>query len=298
MSVLYIAEQGASLHKGGKRLLVVKDGKTIQEVRIHEVERVIIFGNVQLTCQAMALLLNEGVEVSFLSMKGRFKGRLSPADSKNILLRLAQYKRYLEDDFRISISRSIIRAKIRNSRYLLLRYRQNHAEADLDEEIKRLESSLPSVDLHETISALMGVEGEAAAAYFRAYGKMLRRELRFSVRTRRPPLDPVNALLSLGYSLLTSEVAGILAAHGLDIYIGYLHEIDHGRPSLALDMVEEFRQPIVDRLTLSLVNKRVFTGDDFENREGGGVYLKTKSLKRYLHLYERTTSYLTVLEMR
>jgi CRISPR-associated protein Cas1 len=287
MAVLYVTEQGASIRKVSKRLLIVKDEQILQVARAHEIERVLLFGNIQITTQAMAFLLDEGIETSFLSSQGRFRGRLTPADSKNVPLRIAQYQRYLDENFRLSMACRIVLSKIKNGRSLLLKYGQNHPEVNLYEEIKQLEIALNSVDNQESIQSLMGVEGQAAAIYFQAYGRMFRKELQFSVRTRRPPKDPINALLSLGYTLLTNEAASMLAAHGMDIHIGNFHSIEYGRPSLALDLVEEFRQPVVDRFTISLANKRVFTEEDFSDKGDEGVFLHPKSLKRYFALYER-----------
>lgn len=287
MAVVYVTEQGASVRKTSKRLLIVKDNKTLQVIRIHEVDRLVLLGNVQLTTQAMAFMLAEGIDVSFLSMNGRFRGRLSPMDSKNVPLRLAQYERYHDTGFRLPLARQIVGNKIKNGRTILLRYKRNHPEVELDKEIRHLEVMIKALDSHSSIAALMGVEGESAATYFRAYGRMFRRDLQFSVRTRRPPRDPVNAMLSLGYVLLTNEITGIMAAHGLDVYIGFFHEIDYGRPSLALDLVEEFRQPVVDRFVLSLANRLIFTNEDFDSDEQAGVLLGKNSCKRYFALYDR-----------
>ena len=287
MAVVYVTEQGASVRKTGKRILIVKDKELLQVIRLHELERLVLFGNVQLTTQAMAFMLAEGIEVSFLSTNGRFRGRLAPIDSKNVPLRLAQYEQYHNGDFRLSVARRIVGNKIKNGRSLLLKFRRSHPEAELDKEIQHLEAMVGTLDKQTTIPALMGVEGESAATYFRAYGKMFLKDLQFSSRTRRPPRDPINALLSLGYVMLTNEATGILAAHGLDVYIGFLHEIDYGRPSLALDLVEEFRQPVVDRFALSLANRLVFTNEDFDDKGEEGVFLKKNSCKRYFALYDR-----------
>jgi CRISPR-associated protein Cas1 len=285
--VVYVTEQGSAIHKSSKRILIVKDQKPLQDIRVHELERLLLFGNVQLTTQAMTFLMSEGVDVSFLSTEGRYRGRLATADSKNIPLRLAQYAQYNSESFRLSVARRIVYSKIRNGKSLLMKYMRNHPEAGLDKEIQHLDAAVSKLDSQDNIQSLMGMEGESAAAYFRAYGGMFRRELQFTIRTRRPPRDPVNALLSLGYVLLTNEAEGILAAHGLDVHIGFFHEIEYGRPSLALDIVEEFRQPVVDRFVLSLANKSVFTLEDFQDRGEEGVYLQKESCKRYFALYDR-----------
>jgi CRISPR-associated protein Cas1 len=131
----------------------------------------------------------------------------------------------------------------------------------------------------------MGREGIGAAIYFKVYGRMFTNELRFEVRSRRPPKDPVNALLSLGYMLLTNEVVALVSAHGMDAYLGFLHGIDYGRPALALDLVEEFRHPFIDRFTLNLINNEILKRDDFQTKTDGGVYLNEVAFKQYLKLY-------------
>jgi CRISPR-associated protein Cas1 len=287
MAVLYVSEQGTSIRKTSRRLIVAKDEAVLQVVRLSDLEQVVIYGNVQLTTQAMTTLLDAGIETVFLSQSGRFRGRLAPAESKNIPLRIAQFQRYQDDAFRLSIARSIVAAKIRNGMAVLKRYGRNHPEVGLDEALEQMETAHEKTEHQTTLSALMGVEGSASAAYFRAYGSMFRRELQFSVRSRRPPRDPVNALLSLGYTLLTSETAGALAGHGLDYHIGLFHEIEYGRPSLALDLVEEFRAPIVDRFTLTLVNRGVIGAKDFEGNSDEGFLMNDAARKRYFNLYER-----------
>jgi CRISPR-associated protein Cas1 len=265
----------------------MKADQELQTVRARDLERVVLYGNVQVTSQAAAFLLEQGIETSFLSRSGRFRGRLAPADSKNVFLRLAQYDRHRDEAFRLAVGRAIVARKIANSRALLRRYGRNHPEIDLEATVAQLDAALPGVPPQASIEALMGTEGQAAAAYFRAYGRLFRQELQFTTRSRRPPRDPVNALLSLGYTLLTSEAAGALAAHGLDIYIGFLHSLEYGRPSLALDLVEEFRQPVIDRFTLSLANRRVLKPEDFEDRGAEGVFLSDAARPRYFAFYER-----------
>ena len=287
MAVVYVTEQGASIRKTSKRILIVKDKVPLQDLRLHEIERIVLFGNVQLTTQAIDFMLSQGIDVSFLSMNGKFRGRLTPLESKNVPLRLAQYQRYYQDDFRLSVARRIVQNKIKNGRSLILRYKHWHSDLELNSEINHLEAMSQNVQNQTNIQSLMGVEGESAATYFRAYGKMFLKELEFSTRTRRPPRDPINALLSLGYVILTNEATSLLAANGFDIYIGFFHQIEYGRPSLALDIIEEFRQPVVDRFVLALANKLIFTKEDFDDRGEEGVYLKNDSLKRFLALYDR-----------
>lgn len=287
MATLYLTEQGSKLGKKSRRLVVEKDDKILLEVPEFKVDRVLIFGNVQITTQAIAFLLGNGIETSFLTMQGRLKGRLSPIESKNVLLRIKQYEKYHDNDFRLKIARPIIKAKIANSRTILLRYARNHPDVNLDESKRRLDDCMKNVESKESIKSLMGVEGIAASIYFRSYGRMFSRELQFEKRQRRPARDPVNALLSFGYMIITNEMLSIVCAIGFEPYIGYLHGVDYGRPSLALDMVEEFRHPIIDRLTLYLVNNQILKEDDFEDKGDEGIFLKDNAKKSYFVQFEK-----------
>jgi CRISPR-associated protein Cas1 len=204
-----------------------------------------------------------------------------------VIIRLAQYERYLDDDFQLNQARAIVKGKLQNSRTLIRRYLFNHPEQNFTTEIELIERTLEKVERSQTINSLMGYEGIAAAAYFRCFGQMFRTELIFRERSRRPPKDPVNAILSLGYTLITNEILGMVTAHGLDPYIGFLHGVVYGRPSLALDLVEEFRQPVVDRLTLHLFNNKILSEDNFRPVEPGGVYLTPDGLKKYFQQYEQ-----------
>lgn len=252
-----------------------------------KIDRLLIFGQVQLTTQALELLLEEGIDVSFLTGNGRLRGQLLASTSKNIILRLAQYERAQDEHFQVMTARDIVQSKIANGRALLLRSSRNHPEYDCSKEIAVMDSIQHSLGRYKSVPRLMGCEGVASAAYFRAYGKFFRRELQFSERSRRPPKDPVNALLSLGYTMLTNELMGLVVAHGLDPYLGFLHGIVYGRPSLALDMVEEFRHPLIDRITLNLINNQVLESEDFVRTDEGGFIMQPASLKRYFEFYEK-----------
>jgi CRISPR-associated protein Cas1 len=287
MPVLYVVEQGAQVRYSKKRFLVVKDKEVLQVVRERDLERVVLVGHVQLTANAIAAILNIGIDTTFLTLKGRYKGRLSPVESKNVFLRIAQFRRYEDMGFRLSMARSIIAAKIANARRLILAHARNHPDKIWEQPIEALSTAEQKANSAETLASLMGIEGDSARVYFETFGKMLRRELQFEQRSRRPPRDPVNALLSFGYTLVLSEIIGAVASQGLDPYVGFLHELDYGRPSLGLDILEEFRQPLVDRFVLSLVNRGVFSADEFERRENGGVYLKDEPRKKFLRFYER-----------
>jgi len=286
MAVLYVTEQGSVLRKESKRLVIEKEGKVLLEVPEFKVDRVLIFGNIQVTTQAISFLLERGIETSFFTISGRLKGKLSPLESKNVFLRVFQYKRYLDEEFKLNLSKIVIEGKIKNEVVFLQRYQRNHQEIDFSLPLKKLGECLNALSKKTKVSTVIGVEGFASSIYFEALGKMFRKELSFETRSRRPPGDPVNALLSLGYTLITNEILSLISGIGFDPYIGYLHGINYGRPSLALDLVEEFRHPIIDRLTLSLINKEVLNSEDFEEKDGG-FYLEDKPRKDYFLYYEK-----------
>ncbi|MDI6793737.1 MAG: CRISPR-associated endonuclease Cas1 [bacterium] len=287
MSTLYLTEQGSVLGRKYRRLIITKDDQVLKEVSGLKLDRMLIFGNVQITTQAMAFLLDQGIETSFLSSHGKFRGKLAPVESKNVFLRIAQYERFLDEAFCVEYARTIVEAKIKNGKTLIRRYSRDHPEMDFEDTISVLNQALEDIPSKQRISTILGVEGYSTAAYFRAYSKMFRKQLQFTTRNRRPPRDPVNALLSFGYTLITNEVFSILCATGFDPYIGYLHGINYGRPSLSLDVVEEFRHPVIDRFTLNLINNNVLTEDDFEDRKDEGVFLKDESRKKYFVQYEK-----------
>lgn len=287
MKIIYITEQGSVIRKTSRRLVVSKEEKNLAEIPVIGLDGILIFGNIQITSQAMSYLLDNGIHVSFLSSKGKYRGTLIPAQSKNVLLRIAQYERYLDDEFQREHASILVDAKIRNGRTLIMRYSRNYPEVKFDDEISALDSALKKLEDKPSIPVLLGIEGQATAKYFRAFSKMFRGEIDFSGRSKRPPKDPANTLLSFGYTLITNEIFSLLISIGFDPYIGYLHGIDYGRPSLALDMVEEFRHPVIDRFTLYLVNNRIFSSKDFIVDEEGGVFLSTDSLKRYLEEYDK-----------
>lgn len=286
MDTLYVDEQGASIHLTGERLVVVKEGHELRQIRLRDLERVILFGPVDFTTQALHALLESGVDTHFLTTDGRYRGRLAPADGKNVLLRQTQYRRADDAAFRGEMARRILGAKLANCRYIILRHHHNNPSPLLSRVADELAQAAKRLDEQPDVEACMGVEGTAARAYFQALGSMVRREFAFAARTRRPPRDPVNAMLSFGYALLLTEIIGALAAHGLDPHVGYVHSIQYGRPALALDLLEEFRPVIADRLAIQLINRGVLQHAHFEQREGG-VLLNEEGRARYLAAYHR-----------
>jgi CRISPR-associated protein Cas1 len=287
MTTLYVREQGAQVRRVSQRIQVVKGSEVLETVRLHDLERVALFGNIGMSAPAMTALLDAGIETTLLTLNGRFRGRLSPAEGKNIFLRQAQFRQYEDEAFRVRTARAIIEAKVHNARSMLQRHHWNHPSPVLVEAADRLNDARKRISAQTSLESLLGTEGDCARVYFSVFGTMVRSEFAFTTRSRRPPRDPVNALLSFGYALLTTELTGAVAAQGLDPHVGVLHDLDYGRPSLALDIEEEFRQPVIDRLVLSLVNLGVIQHEHFDFREDAGVFLNESGRLRYLECYHR-----------
>ena len=286
MSTIYVCEQGAIVRKTSRRLIVEKNKKVISDLPIIKVERLFVFGNIQVTTQALALLLDHGIDVSFFSSRGRLRGKLNSSMSKNIFLRLAQYERWRDDDYKLQFCRVIIEAKLKNMKFVIQRHLSNYPEENFDRQIETIKHGINNLSGKNDISGMLGIEGSSSGAYFSAFGQMFRKELQFDKRTRHPSTDPVNALLSLGYTMITNEIASHLEGLAFDPYLGFLHGIKYGRKSLALDLVEEFRQPLIDSFTLRVANLKIFKEDDFQQIPGEGVHLTDDKFKEYLAHYE------------
>ena len=288
-TVLYVTRPGAFVHQTHGRLRVTQGKELLQEVRLCDLERVVVLGSTAgLTSQASACLMEAGIETAFLSSAGRFRGWLAPARGKGALLRLAQMAACADPARRLTLAKAVVAQKIKNGDALLSRFARNHAAFDPAPERARLARSLTASMLASDVPALLGHEGEAASAYFAAFGRMLGGGFAFRARSRRPPRDAANALLSFGYTLLSSEATHAVAGAGLDPSLGCLHAPDDGRPSLALDLTEEFRQPAVDRLILHLANNRILSPSaDFQDvGPKDGFRLRDDARRRFLLAYE------------
>lgn len=289
MSTIYVSEQGAVISKTSRRIVISKDSAIILEVPIFKVERIFIFGNVQLTTQAMNFLLESNIDVSFFTMGGKCHGRLAAIDSKNIFLRLAQYERYLDKEFQINLAKKIVDIKLSNEIDLIYSFTKNYGISRFKEILIAIKKCRELLKNKTTINSVMGIEGIAASYFFKSFKMMIRNEnLVFNVRQKNPSIDPINSLLSFGYTLVTNEILSVLIGQGFDPYIGFLHGINYGRPSLALDLVEEFRSTI-DGFTLKLLNKSILTENDFITTSDG-TFLKPETMKKYFIFYDKLMS--------
>lgn len=282
---LYVQEQGARVSLSGEEL-VVRGKKGDIRARLPNVSQVSLFGNVQITTQALRALMERGISLSLLSTGGWFYGRATGVESKNVELRIAQHRAMADTSACLTLARGVIASKIRNSRTMLRRNHPSPPEVTLFE----LEQLAKKAERVDTIESLLGIEGTAARSYFSAFSGMLKgaaaRRFDLEGRNRRPPRDPVNALLSLAYSLLTKELAHVTASAGLDPLLGFYHQPRFGRPALALDLMEEFRPIVSDSIVLSALNTGVLEPSDFDEHSTG-VALRPAGRRRFLLAYER-----------
>jgi CRISP-associated protein Cas1 len=256
-----------------------------QHIPLVKVDEVVVLGEITMTASAIHLLLDRNIEITFLNQFGQFKGRLSPPLSKNAILRMAQFRAHQDMSMRCELARRFVIGKLSNQRTMLQRYQRLQVDAEMRQSIEQMAdliNGLDTLSVHKApamkllatgdhsvagtaLETILGMEGAGSAAYFRCFGKLLTSQeyWPFPGRVKRPPTDPVNSLLSFGYSLLTNKVADAVQLVGFDHYVGYLHSSVYGRPALALDLVEEFRPIIVDSIVLTMLNKRMFTPADF-----------------------------------
>lgn len=287
MAKLYLTEQGSILCKTGDRLLVRKDREVLLDVPCNKIDAILIFGNIQFTTQAVHELFEHGIELAIFTRTGRLIGQITSPATKNIELRVAQFKMYDGKEFKLKLSKAIISGKIMNSLTVLKAFSYNHPNIGLDTEISGIEALLKDIPGSDKIPTLRGIEGTAARTYFSGFSKMILGDFIFEGRKKHPSTDPVNALLSFGYTLIFNEISSLLDGLGFDPYLGYFHEPEYGRASLASDIQEEFRST-VDRFTLYLINNRMLNNQDFyRNQKDGSMYLKREAMKKYFSEYEK-----------
>ena len=261
-------------------------------VPFHDVDRVVVIGRPDITTPAMQKMMKLGLPVFFLSSHGRWIGALSPDNNMNAERRIRQYKMADNAVLSLSVARKLVYAKIKNSRRVIQRLSANRNQSALDIQTVtaiRLDALAENSLAAENLEELRGFEGLAASLYFARIGDFFPENVPFKTRSRQPPRDAANALLSWTYSIVLGEIDGAVRSHGLDSCIGFLHSISHGSPSLALDLLEPFRAPVCDMLTLHLLNHKILTDESFEfNAEDGGTYLRDDAKKDFFYAYENS----------
>lgn len=295
--IVYITEQGSGLYLKGRRLLLKKNGKLLHTIHANKLDHLILMGRINISPGTINYLLKNNIDTVFMSLHGEYRGRLAPVFSKNIELRMRQFKRSDDKDFSIRIAKECVRGKLENYRYILRRLYYESKIEEVEVAIHRIRSLLSKLEHVSNIDQVRGYEGSGSAEYFSVFKYLIKNEdFEFNGRTKRPPRDAVNAMLSFGYIMLLNVVNRYLYIVGLDPFLGNLHEIDYGRPSLALDLMEEFRPIIIDLLVSKLVNKRSFKKGDFKviAEEGKGnnkaeyyVLMNKEGLKKFIHYFEQ-----------
>lgn len=293
-NTLYVTTQGAYLAREGTNILIRVEKQTRLRIPIHTIGGVVCFGNVSCSPFVMGLCGESGVGISFLTERGRFLARVLGPQSGNVVLRRAQHRLTTDEAAAAQLAGQCIGAKIANARTVLQRARRDHAgrvhSELIDTVIKRLATLMEESQKPKPVEQLRGIEGEAARHYFIAFDELIlqqKDQFFFHQRSRRPPRDNMNALLSFLYALVTHDVVSACEAVGLDPQMGFLHADRSGRPSLALDLVEELRPMVADRLALSLINRQQIDGKGFKTTESGSVEMDQATRKTVLVAYQK-----------
>jgi len=277
--VLVVQTPGAQIGQRGDELLVSVKGEDVRKLPGQQVRAIYCYGAVQMTAQAVSTCLELGIDVSYFSPAGRFLGMLGGLPASGVDARRGQYRLFEMPGVRLQLAREVIRAKIHNQRVMLMR------NGDVPDRVTSLMASFrDSTESARDLTALLGVEGSAAALYFEQFESMLKQrddwKFDWRGRNRRPPRDPVNALLSLGYSMLAKELTGVCYSVGLDPFLGFMHQPRYGRPALALDLMEEFRPLIADSVAISLINRGELGPEDFI-KSANGMFLTDKGRRPF-----------------
>ena len=296
LNTLFVQTPDSYVRLEGDTFRIEVESRCLLQVPVHHIGAVVLFGHCSISPGAMQRCARDGREVTFLDFSGRFRCRVDGPTHGNVLLRLAQYGAYCNESQKVELARRIVAAKLRNSRQLLLRGGRDAKSPAAKEQIAGAAAahavSLSRVQLAHGLDDIRGVEGNAASDYFGVFGQMITVEtsdFAFAVRTRRPPRDRVNALLSFLYAILANDCTSAIEGVGLDPQLGFLHAIRPGRPALALDLMEEFRACLADRLALTLINRRQIRPEHFAVRSDAGesVLLNEDGRKEVLVAYQK-----------
>ena len=293
LNTLYVTTPDAYLSLDGENVVVLKDDEKLLRVPLHNLEGIVTFGYTGASPALMGTCADRGIALSFCTIHGRFLASVIGETQGNVLLRRTQYRAADNDKQSMGIARNILIGKLHNSRWVLERATRDHAERLDVERIKlagrQIMALAQDIQEAETYGELLGIEGNAASRYFSVFDELIlqnKEAFYFKERSRRPPMDNVNALLSFIYTLLAKDVASALSVVGLDPFVGFLHKDRPGRRSLALDIMEELRAPLADRFVLTLINTRQVDAGDFEQRENGAVFLRDNARKTVLGAWQ------------
>lgn len=302
MTSLYLTEEGTHLTLKDNRIVIKKSSDILKEVSLEKVDNIVLIGNISITSPLSIELLEREIPVNWLSSTGKFYGCLEPTTRVNIARQREQFRCSDNNEFSLELAKSFIIGKVKNCQVVLRRYNRNVSDNNVSENIEELKRYVIKISEAETVEQLLGYEGNSAKLYFKSLGKMVKEEFKFDKRTRRPPKDKFNCLLSLGYTLLLYEIYTAIVNKGLHPYCSFLHKIRNGHPALASDLIEEWRPTIVDSLVMNLVQTKIITSEHFlpQDEVGGGVFLTIDGLKIFIKKFEerlkQLNSYLTYVD--
>jgi len=285
--IVYVKTQGSRIVQEGKHLLVKKGDGIYHTLFTYKLDQLLLFGNIEVTHHAMCQLMRNNIDTVFLTHYGRYLGRLSAPESKNVLLHKTQYTLLDDPRFGIALARSIVAGKLSNMVTLLMRIKRSRKIPKAGAIAREIQDLMPKLAVADSIDSVRGYEGRGSALYFKGFRYGFVEDMGFSKRVRRPPTDPVNSVLSLTYTFLMNRVYSAVRVAGLDPYPGFLHSVDYGRYSLVLDLMEEFRPFLADRLTLSLINLNQIQKEGFTEMESGAVLMDDQARKTVLVAYQK-----------
>lgn len=289
LNTLYVTSENSYLGLDGENIVVLEESKEIGRIPLHNLEGIVSFGYRGVSPALMGACAEREISLCFVSPQGRFLARVTGKTRGNVVLRVQQYESSINSDKSLEIAKNCILGKVYNARWVLERSIRDHGmQIDADrvkDASEKLKNSLKLIQNCESKEQLRGFEGEAASVYFGVFDELIlqqKREFYFHGRSKRPPQDNMNAMMSFVYALLTNNITSALECVGLDPYVGYLHTERPGRVSLALDLIEELRAVLADRFVLSLVNKRIVNGKNFTQKENGAVLMTDELRKKLL----------------
>jgi CRISPR-associated protein Cas1 len=287
MNTLFVQTQGSYLSLDHETIQVKVDGERKMQIPMHHIGGIVLFGNVMMSPFLVHRCAADGRHIILCDANGRFQARIVGPTSGNVFLRRAQYEASDNYEVKLDMACSFVEGKIRGARHVTQRAYRDYKDAELKKVADDIGNLVPRLYEASTVDEVRGIEGAAASQYFKVFSKMLRNpDVTFSGRTRRPPRDPVNAVLSFVYSMLTRDCISAIECVGLDPQVGFLHELRPGRPALALDLMEEFRHSFADRIALSLFNRSQLKESDFNERPGGAVLLDDEGRKTVVVAYQ------------
>ena len=289
LNTLYVTSENSYLALDGENIVIYDDKKELGRVPLHNLEEIVSFGYRGTSPALMGACAERNISLCYMTPQGKFLARVTGKVRGNVILREQQYASSKDEQVGLEIAQNCILGKVHNARWVLERAVRDHSMQIDAERVKKasemLKNSLMLIQNSTSRDELRGYEGEAASIYFSVFDELIlqqKKDFQFQGRTKRPPMDTVNAMLSFAYTLLTNQIMSALECVGLDPCVGYLHTERPGRSSLALDMVEELRSVMADRFVLSLINKKIISGKNFTKKENGAVLMDDELRKKFL----------------